>query len=249
VKAGGVQHLASAGQEREDSAVERFLHLAGIVQLRPQWFSSLGVDPVRHWALLRPKLNGVHPKVAEVEVDIILGNLAAHAWPPSLEFLVGVEAKAWKVEWRDMARRGRRPHAGTDLWKQVGRNIKCGFERVAGLDLICPQPGRDYWDAILVSNAARESQEGWLADRAAEAVNLGAGHAIFAFGPVPHKDEAHSGTLLTCMCSDASPLGKHRAVLEDAVRAKLNACPEPRMRPPYHFTERNGRWEILLAAS
>ena len=36
----------------------------------PQWFGSLGIDPVKHWCIVRPKLPGVHPEKAGVEVEV-----------------------------------------------------------------------------------------------------------------------------------------------------------------------------------
>ena len=93
-------HLVDAGQQRENSAVDCLLNIASYTQER--WFHSLGIHPTHHGCLTRPVLKGVHPRLESVEVDIVFGNVGLLGWPPAVDQLVALEAKAWKKTWEDL---------------------------------------------------------------------------------------------------------------------------------------------------
>jgi hypothetical protein len=240
-----VLHLADAGREREKLAVDGLLTL--VPALHPRWFNSLGIDAVRHWCLVRAILKGVHSKQPEVEIDIILGNLGLKTWSPSVELLVAVEAKCWVVRCSDAKYFAKGPHAKTNLWDQVKRNVECGFDRVAGLDIVSTEPSRHHLNALGVANTLGSAEMGLLDKAYGRRLPTTAGYAVFAFGAVSWKDEGASGALPMLKCVNAPALERHNRAVENAVRTTLEACPEPRVRPPYHFACPSGDWQIVPA--
>ncbi len=240
-------HLAYAGQDRENSAVDTLLSLGRVVQ--QDWFRSLGFDPDRHWCLIRPILKGVHVDYPELEIDFILGNLGRECWPPSLETVVAVEAKCWVKKWNDLHPRSKGPHAKTNLWEQVLRNIECGFDRAAGVDIVSTEPCPDYRDAMVASHVLGRSEAQWLSKQAEKRrLHKEAGYALFSFGAVSWKGESESGTLCMLECRDAPLLDKHSTRVENAVAAILGLCSQPGFRPPYHFVFRDARWQTVPVA-
>lgn len=241
MNSGFAHHLVHACQQRENLAVDRLLSFG--LAVHPQWFKSLGIDPVKHWCVVRPTLRGVHPKYAEVEVDIILGNTDPKDASPSLDLLVAVEAKSWKKEWRDIRSCAQHDHAKTNLWDQVKRNHECGFDRVAAVDIICTEPGHDYWEAIEASITLGGSEAQELRDIALKhQASTDAGYAIFAFGAVWWKDESKAGTIPMLLLRDAQPHKEpHSGVVEKAVHEILDSCPKG-LALPYHFHCLEGSW-------
>lgn len=238
-----VRHLVYAGQERENRAVDILIGIGRL--MHPRWLESLGVDPERHWCLLRPKLMGVHPKVAEAEVDIIFGNIGSREWPPSTDMLVAVEAKCWAKKQEDIDLWSNSTPPKTNLWNQVQRNHECGFDRVAGIDIICTEPGtepQDYWEAIRRSNEASRSEAPWLLEEGCKSpVFLRAGYAVLTFGAIKEKDERYAGTPLMIKLREAPLLKPHNKTTENAIRLILESCPQPPY-TPYHFRYQDNRW-------
>lgn len=238
-------HLIDAGQQRENLAVDCVVNLSWNIHSR--WFVSLGVDPVHHWCLIRPSLRGVHPALASVEVDLIFGNIGHQDWLPSLDHLVAAEAKCWARRWEDLEPWNQGQPPESNLWGQVERNREVGFDRIAGLDIICTEPGNDYWEALRAAHAIGSFEASWLRIEAERGRQVGpAGYALFSFGAISWKDERMSGALMLLECWDAPSLGKHSSALEEAVRLTLETCPRPRS-APYHFVCRDAQWHVLGA--
>lgn len=236
-----IRHLAFAGQDREKLAVERLLTMAPAIHKR--WLESLGIDPLSHWCVIWVELTNL-PVRSPVEIDVIFGNLVSQSWPPSrLDFLAAVEAKAWLRKWEDTEEFG--PGAKTNLWEQVKRNRECGFDRIAGIDIVCTPPGQTYRNALKASDELGSKEVQRLLKEAEKAGSrASAGYAAFAFGAVAHKDEGASGSIPMLACRDAPTLGAHTKALDAAVQTILQYCPQPPAKP-YHFARRGAGWASL----
>ena len=113
------------------------------------------------------------------------------------------------------------------------------------MDIICTEPGDNYFDALGAASTFGRSEAPWLLREAENGRALGpTGYALFSFGAVSWKDEPTSAAIIVVECSDAPALGKHNKALEDAVRSILETCPRPQF-APYHFVCRDSRWQIL----
>ncbi|MGH9469464.1 MAG: hypothetical protein ACRD1N_03870, partial [Terriglobia bacterium] len=173
---------------------------------------------------------------SEVEVDIILGHRGPQGWPPRLDFLVAVEAKCWK------RKSVHGPMPKTNLWGQVKRNRECGYDRVAGIDILCGEPDSDYREAMVASRSFHASETEKLKCEAVKhRFHKYEGYAIFSFGAIDWKDESKAGTLAMIATRAAPPLAPHSEAVEKAVQAVLETCCRE-FAPPYHFYFRDGRW-------
>jgi len=207
-----------------------------------EWLLSFGIHPIHHWCLVRPVLAGVHKKFPSIEVDIVLGNVGTPVWPPPVDYLVAVEAKCWARKWEDLEPWKRVQSPRTNLWDQVKRNRESGFSRVAGVDIVCTEPGNDYFSALAAASTLAGAEQHWLRREADK--NDEAGYAVFAFGAVSWKDESKSGAIGLIECRTAPVLDSPNQVLAEAVRGILTSCPQPQV-APYHFVCRDSIWQVL----
>lgn len=226
------RHLFECGQEREREAVKVALSLSFISQ--PLW-SALGLNPFSSWFALEVKTQWLIGKEAEAQIpgdiDIIAGPLNVTSdrcvmWPPSFEYLVGIEARAcvWKQPGRPYNFQGEK-----ERYRNKAQGLSSlGFDRSMLLHLITTEPNstsnyNPYWVSLNETTDATEE----LFNNSFSSREDTFYEAVWTLGSVAFKVERDSGTggphIIHSPCLINTPTARQKE-LRLRIATKLNSA-------------------------
>jgi hypothetical protein len=238
-------HLFEMG-DRENRAVDELLPMLAVV--RPEWYTSLGINETYHWAVIRAELKTSN--MQDGEVDVIMGNTPClqisgaprPIWPPPTDYLVAVEAKCIKKKsatvepWEYPVARKH------DLPKQLERDIKkLGFSRVLALHVFTMPSTHSFGNAMETADtiASRFLMEAEREVRSAIDESL-VGHGVLGIGEVSYRSYSQSGAVHVSKMKQAPYLGEPGPALQSQVNSILRELPNPLYWPAL-FRQVNGR--------
>jgi hypothetical protein len=190
--------------EREREAVRRLLELPGIAW---QFFDSHGLNPSLSWCIQRVR----HDRLVESfkgDVDILMGRLDLNEsggikWPPSTDYLVGIEAKCAYLhpdanEITEDAIKSKKSSEQEirKTQRQVKELLQMGFDKVTLLDMIANPPAfgidsRAWFVALETAETSMKEMLPTLQKRLPD--NSPAGHWVWSIGSVIGGDETMRG--------------------------------------------------------
>lgn len=247
-----IEHLLHSF-EREGLAVEQMLRM--LPQICPAWHDSLDLDANCHWALVKPVFRTPACREPEAEIDVILGRMASlvdnsgvvkPVWPPSTDYLVGIEAKCLPRSWDDME-----PWAAvlakSNLTKQLRRDIELGFSCVGALHVIATPPDAGSFRGAMQAAGSLGKHFLIEAERQADedVEGLPVGHCVLSLGEVSWKPHHQSGALLLLKLKTAPQIGFGAAIVRDQVDAILSKTSKPRYWRPIYAPDERGTWREL----
>ncbi len=193
----------------------------------------------------REKYPGAHPGMYGYFAALELAEAGGLKWPPSLDYLVGIETKCFGYDYRERTHKSQKASNSkvNRIRRQVDFLAGMGFDRVVLLDFIPNPPatgarGQHAWlEAAEQAQRSVAEADTILARRLA--AESPAGHVVISWGTVAGGDETERGAgvpqwlreaRVNSLLSDPM-VRERREELERNLREILATFPRPRRFP------------------
>lgn len=173
-----------------------------------------------------------HPTVPEFLAAKTLADDRGIAWPPRMDYLVGVEVKC-AYEESGLRSTKASPQKIADIRKQIMRDLNLGLDRVAFVDIIAHHPstgnGSDAW---LTAGADAQSSLAAMSPTLAARLpdDSAAGQFAWSIGTVAGGDETMRGAGAPILLRPPQPnpwRTTDRSAFEGGIAEILRALPHP----------------------
>lgn len=185
-----------------------------------------------------------HPTIPEFMAAKTLADNRGIAWPPPLEYLIGVEIKCAYNEQGTIKADKSSPEKMKSIRKQLTRDLNLGLNRVAFVDIIAHHPttgidGAAWLAAGVLAHESITTMGPALAARLADPLPDGSflpkanllpvAHFVWSIGSVAGGDETIRGAGAPILLRPASPNPRtsDRTVFERSIHTILSAIPQP----------------------